>query len=426
MKGATLARTVLIIDDEPNMRWVLSRALQKAGYDALVAEHGAQGLLLFAQHSVDLVLLDLKIPGMDGLAVLRELRRRSSDIPILLLTAYATVPTAVEALQIGATDYLRKPFDIESLLGHIGRHLAAHAQQKAELAPLPSDPNFVEFIGAAPILSLPLAKAHAATYTDSPVIIQGETGTGRQHLARLIHANTSITASGRLVSINCASLPPSLLEHLLLGNDSQTAIGLKWQEAFGGSLLLGNVDAVVPSLQERIANHLYDYLHTAHRPHGLRLLLTTQQAVAPEWRQIQEFALTVELPPLRARLTDLPLLIRHFAPKASWSREAKAQIEAYSWPGNVAELQRVVQQVASLAGDECIQLHHLPTHLLSMLADATTLFYLPPEGIQLEKLEQDLLRQALSLAHGNKSSAARLLGLSRATLLYRLEKYGLE
>lgn len=421
-----MARTVLIIDDETNMRWVLSRALQKAGYDTFVAEQGEQGLLLFAQHSIDLVLLDLKMPGMDGLAVLRELRRRSSDIPILLLTAYATVPTAVEALQIGATDYLRKPFDIESLLGHIGRRLAAHAQQKAEMAPLPSNPNFVEFVGAAPILSLSLAQAQAATCTDSTVIIQGETGTGRQHLARLIHANTPITASGRFVVINCAGLPPSLLEQLLLGQDSHAATELQWQEAFGGSLLLANIDAVAPPLQEHIANRLYDYLHAAHRPHGLRLLLTTQQELAPAWLRVQEFALTVELPPLRARLTDLPLLLRHIAPKACWSREARAQIEAYAWPGNVAELQRVVQQVASLAGDECIQLQHLPTHLLSVLADATSLFYLPPEGIQLEKLEQDLLRQALSLAHGNKSSAARLLGLSRATLLYRLEKYGLE
>jgi two-component system, NtrC family, response regulator AtoC len=421
-----MARTVLIIDDETNMRWVLSRALQKAGYDTFVAEQGEQGLLLFAQHSIDLVLLDLKMPGMDGLAVLRELRQRSSDIPILLLTAYATVPTAVEALQIGATDYLRKPFDIESLLGHIGRHLAAHAQQKAEMAPLPSKPNFVEFVGAAPILSLPLARAQAATCTDSTVIIQGETGTGRQHLARLIHANTPITALGRFVVINCASLPPSLLEHLLLGQDSHAVTELQWQEAFGGSLLLANIDAVASPLQEHIANRLYDYLHTAQRPHGLRLLLTTQQELAPAWLRVQAFALTVELPPLRARLTDLPLLLRHFAPKACWSREARAQIEAYAWPGNVAELQRVVQQVASLADDECIQLQHLPTHLLSVLADSTGLFYLPPEGIQLEKLEQDLLRQALSLAHGNKSSAARLLGLSRATLLYRLEKYGLE
>jgi DNA-binding NtrC family response regulator len=294
------------------------------------------------------------------------------------------------------------------------------------MAPLPSNHNFVEFVGAAPILSSPLAKAQAATCTDSTVIIQGETGTGRQHLARLIHANTPITALGRFVVINCASLPPSVLEHLLLGQDSHAVTELQWQEAFGGSLLLANIDAAAPPLQEHIANRLYDYLHTAQRPHGLRLLLTTQQDLAPAWLRVQEFALTVELPSLRARLTDLPLLLRHFAPKACWSREARAQIEAYAWPGNVAELQRVVQQVASLAGDECIQVQHLPTHLLSVLAEATGLFYLPPEGIQLEKLEQDLLRQALSLAHGNKSSAARLLGLSRATLLYRLEKYGLE
>lgn len=421
-----MARTILIIDDETNMRWVLSRALEKAGYETLMAEGGEQGLLLFAQHAVDLVLLDLKMPRMDGLAILRELRRRSRETPILLLTAYATVPTAVEALQIGATDYIRKPFDIESLLNQISRHLAAHAQKEADENSLPDMQDFTEFIGTASTLSIPLAQAKAAISTDCPVILQGEVGTGRQHLGRLIHAHTELTATGRLVKINCASLPPLLLEQIMLGEESRTATGFKWQDALGGSLLLSNIDATALSLQERIRDKLNGYLRTTYRPHGLRLLLTTQQALAPEWLPIEEFAIAIELPPLRSRLTDLPLLIRYFAPKACWSREAKAQLDAYVWPGNVAELQRVVQQAALLAGEECIQFQHLPMHLFSLPAEATGLLQLPPEGIDLEKLEQDLLRQALTLAHGNKSSAARLLGLSRATLLYRLEKYNIE
>jgi two-component system, NtrC family, response regulator AtoC len=421
-----MARTVLVIDDEPNMRWVLGRALEKAGYDVFTAEHGEQGLQLFARHAIDLILLDLKMPGQDGLAVLRELRRRSSQIPILLLTAYATVPTAVEALQIGATDYLRKPFDIESVLGHINRHLAAYTQQKSELTPPAPTSGLTAFIGTAPTLTPALAKAQAAINTDCTVVIQGETGTGKQYLARLIHANSPTTASGRLVTINGASLPPPLLEYGLFGVNHQTVAGLNWQHALGGSLILANVDMLLPSLRARVVAHLSDYLCTPQRPHGLRLLLTTRQPLDAAWSSIEEWSLTIELPPLSARLTDLPLLIHYFAPKASWSREARAQLEAYDWPGNVAELERVVTQAAQIAGEEPIQIHHLPAHLVATPAAAAGLLILPREGIELEKLERDLLCQALTMAHGNKSHAARLLGLSRATLLYRLEKHNIE
>lgn len=421
-----MARTILIVDDEPNMRWVLSRALQKAGYETHMAEDGDQGLQLFARHPIDLVMLDLKMRGMDGLAVLRELRRRSADIPILLLTAYATVPTAVEALQIGATDYLRKPFDIESILSQISRHLAPYMQRKTEYPTFTTNPGFTEFIGSAPILTPILAKAEAATNTDCTVIIQGEAGSGRRHLARLIHANTDVTAQGRIISIDCASLPSKLLEQGLFGTDNQAVAGLHWQDSFGGSLLLANIDAISQSLQGRIVTHVFDYLRTPLRPHGLRLLLTTEQELLPVWLPIEKLAVTIELPPLNARVTDLPLLLQYFAPKACWSREARAQLEAYQWPGNVFELERIVRQAAQLAGDECIQLHHLPTHLIANPAVASNLLVLSREGIELEKLEQDLLRQALTLAHGNKSHAARLLGLSRATLLYRLEKYDIE
>ena len=135
-----MARTVLVIDDERNMRWVLERALQKAGYDVLTAERGELGLQLFARHRVDLVLLDLKMPGMDGLAVLRELRQRSTSVPILLLTAYATVPTAVEALQLGASDYLRKPFDLESILSQINRFLADQVRATGRQDHVPGNP----------------------------------------------------------------------------------------------------------------------------------------------------------------------------------------------------------------------------------------------------------------------------------------------
>ncbi len=185
-----MARTVLIIDDEENMRWVLERALKKAGYQVLTARRGEEGLELFALHPVDLVLVDLKMPGMDGLAVLRELCQRDPEVPILLFTAYATVPTAVEALQWGATDYLRKPFDLEVVLAKIHEAIAKTADRQAQPEPEPPPAtDFRDFIGAAPALQEALTHARSVAATDYTVHLVGEPGTGRRLLARLIYAN---------------------------------------------------------------------------------------------------------------------------------------------------------------------------------------------------------------------------------------------
>ncbi len=445
-----MARTVLVIDDERNMRWVLERALQKAGYDVLTAERGELGLQLFARHRVDLVLLDLKMPGMDGLAVLRELRQRSTSVPILLLTAYATVPTAVEALQLGASDYLRKPFDLESILSQINRFLADQVRATGRQDHVPGNPwgpearleashswaraDFADFIGAAPALSEPLAHARMAAQTDYTVLIQGETGTGRQLLARLIHHSAAPTSGRRLVSIDCARLPKPILEQALLATFAEAVVARPWQQALGGSLLLANIETLDEDFVAPLLCHLGGYLRTPERPYGLRLLLTAAPLggdlpgipLADVWSALLTNAISVYLPPLHARREDLPLLLAHFAPQAKWSREVRALLEAYAWPGNVAELQRVVQQAAHLAGDGPVQPHHLPSHLTATTTAIPGIFVLPQDGIDLEQVEQDLLGQALTLAGGNKTHAARLLGMSRATFLYRLEKYGIE
>lgn len=420
-----MTRTVLVIDDEDNMRWVLERALKRASYEVLTASRGEQGLELFARHGVDLVLLDLKMPRMDGLAVLRELRRRSSDVPILLLTAYATVPTAVEAMQIGASDYLRKPFDLEAVLAKVNAHLAAQADLEAE-EPAEHLTDFRRFVGASPCLSRSLAQAAAAAQVDYPVLIQGESGSGRRHLARQIHGNTEDMAGGRLLTADCASLPLALLEQELLAVPSEGSRGGQWQLALGGSLVLANVHALPDSLAVDLVAHFSDYLRNAGRPHGLRLLLTAEQAPGPVWQPILERAITIALPPLRRRREDLPLLLAHFAPGVQWSSQVRSLLSSYEWPGNVAELQRVAQQAAQAAAGETVQPQHVPGHLASTDAGVTGVYGLPPEGIDLEELEQSLIRQALAQAQGNKAQAARLLGLSRATLLYRLEKYGIE
>ncbi|MCB0114597.1 MAG: sigma-54-dependent Fis family transcriptional regulator [Caldilineaceae bacterium] len=415
-----MTRTILVIDDEDNMRWVLDRALKKAGYNVLTAGRGDEGLKQFSLNPVDLVVLDLKMPGTDGLTVLREIRQRSRTTPVLLLTAYATVPTAVEAMQVGATDYLRKPFDLETVLTKVNERLAQTADAKVSKQRKPNsgtNQNFDELVGASPLLDLPLAQARAATATLHPVLIHGEEGSGRRHLATLIHAHTTKTAQGRLVTLDCAALPATILAQDLPPSESG-----RWQQALGGSLLLANADCLSPEQVAGLLSVLANYLRSPKHPHGLRLLFTAFTVLTEPWVPILDQTIQIRLPPLRERMGDLPLLLAHFSPHTEWDQEARSLLDSYDWPGNLAEFQRVVSQAVRAAGNAKIQPGHLPNHLGNSLPVSGP-FVLPPEGVDLEEVERGLIQQALDRAGGNKTQAARLLNLTRATLLYRLDKY---
>ncbi len=430
-----MAKTVLVIDDDANMRWVLKRALAKAGYEVELAANGQDGLFTLATKDVDLVLLDLKMPGVDGLGVLRQVRQRAPDLPVLLLTAYASVPTAVEAMRLGATDYLRKPFDVEEVRFKIARTLEHQAQERqmGQLATrLRESFDFSRLVGHSDALQEVLEQAKVAATHDSPVLIWGERGTGKTLLAQAIHYNGP-RPGAPLEVINCAVLSPQALAGELLAETidlQHSALG----RALGGTLILKKVEALSLEMQDGLMAQLAGVRGAEGKLTRLKLVATASEnltVAAKEGRFRDELlellsAIVIAMPPLRARLDDVPLLVQHLLGERELTPLAQRALLRYEWPGNVTQLERILKRAAALAGEGPIDLPHLPEEIAGCLtADEQVPFRLPPEGIRLEDVERELLRQALAQAHGNKSRAARLLGLSRHTLLYRLEKYGL-
>jgi two-component system NtrC family response regulator len=420
-----MPQTVLVIDDDNNMRWVIRRALAQAGYNVAMAASGEDGLELLAQEPIDLVLLDLKMPGLDGLGVLRRFRQGPADVPVILLTAYASVQTAVEAMKLGATDYLSKPFDVEALKLAVERALRERAlaqevaRLRAQVSVLAATP---EIVGKSAVLAELLGRLPAMAAAAGHVLVTGEPGTGKRLLARAIHL--SAPRQRPLLEFDAAALPGDRTERELFGQTVTvggvgTHLAGVLDRAMGGTLLLAALDRLSPAGQERLAALLPQanlrLIATASGP----LSAALQQALSP---------LIVTVPPLRERLDDVPLLVRHFLGERALTPLALQALLRYDWPGNVAELRRVVERAAALAAvGEAIDLEHLPEAVAASLTVPERVpFRLPPEGVNLEEVERELIRQALERAHGNKTRAAELLGLTRHTLLYRLEKYGLK
>ena len=415
-----MTRTILIVDDEPNMRWVLGRALEQAGYTVHGATSGDEAANLLLREPVDLVLLDLKLRGEDGLTVLRRLRERQPDLVVIMLTAYGTVPHAVEAMQLGAADFLRKPFDVEEVSFKIVRALERRAMQQ-ELVRLTvvqrSMPPFELLIGAEAAWQHLVAQAQQVAATDYDVLLAGEDGCGRRSVARAIHVASSRHIAP-LIELDLAAYQEVAQIAALFGPRGNSGA---WVEAGSGSLLihgLAGARAVHDMLIERLEQR-------ASRS-SPRLLAAIAEAESLPEQLLALIAVRLQVPALHKRPGDVLLLAQHFATGRPITPGAAQLLEHYSWPGNITELRGVIERAAQLAGSNPIDSAYLPAALHHQSSQPThSPAYLPLEGVNLDELEQTLIRQALERARGNKSRAAELLGLTRHTLLYRMEKYGI-
>lgn len=407
-----MTKRVLVVDDEVNMRWVLKEALTEAGYDVAVAGTGHEALSQMTQQPADLIILDLKMKGMDGLGTLARLRERWPDVVVIILTAYGTVTTAVEAMQLGAADYLRKPFDVEEVSFKIHRALERTAMQR-EVRRLRANARegvAPEVLGSHPRWQRCLDQIAMLTSLEYDLIIHGAPGVGKRHLAHFAHAISQRSAAP-LVTIDSALIrdTPQLIELFHADHDQSL-----WSRAGDGAVLVQDAHVLPREAWTLIGDVV------RRRTHGPRLLITAEH-VPPMTFTLPD----VLVPSLAERASDIPLIVRALAPSVVVTAAALQQLEQYAWPGNVTELRHVIDRATALAHGNAIDRDHLPTPPQGAVAEDHPI-HLPPDGINLEAVEVSLIRQALVQAHGNKSRAAELLGLTRHTLLYRLEKYGLK
>ena len=445
--------TILVVDDEALIRWSLTERLKAEGYEVREAETGGAALSALAE-GVDLVLLDYKLPDTDGVTVLRKIKEFDQDILVILLTAYASVDTAVEAMKLGAYHFANKPFNLDEIAATVERALET-TRLRREVRQFRSNAarpyNLHSIVGSSSAISaLRHLVARVATSPASTVLLTGESGTGKDLLAKVIHY-TSDRAAKPFMNITCSALPEQLLESELFGHERGAFTDARLQKrglletADGGTVFLDEIGEMVPALQAKLLRVLEE--KAFKRVGGAHDIRVDVRVIAATNRNLEEEVakgrfrsdlyyrlnvLPITIPPLRSHPEDVPLLVEYFID--GFNSEFRKRIlgatpaaytalERYGWPGNVRELRNVVERAMLLS--DASRLEAKDFAALTASAPSPEDFELPAKGVNLEELERSLVIQALKRAGGNQTRAAALLGLNRDQIRYRIEKFGL-
>jgi two-component system nitrogen regulation response regulator GlnG len=468
-------RSIVVVDDEEGVRWALSKALERAGYRVVLAADGEAGRREAADPAVDLVLLDIRLPGQDGLAVLREIRAGRPELPVIMMTAHGTLQMAVEAMKQGAYDYLGKPFDTDEVLLVVEKAIQARdlVEEVARLRHAAESPvDLSGIVGTSPAMQQIFKAVGKVAGTDLTVLLRGESGTGKELVARAIHENSR--RKGRpFVPVNCAAIPRDLLESELFGHEKGAFTGAvsarrgRFEQAEGGTVFLDEIGDMDLGLQTKLLRVLQERRierlgGEGSVPVNVRIVAATNQDLeaAVGRRAFREDlfyrlnVVSIHLPPLRDRREDLPALVAHFlatfaleqrAPLKVVSPEALALCGAYGWPGNVRELENVVKRAAALAPTAVILPDHLPDALRRGApaperrdGERFPVEWLRGELARLDGaedgrlrdyfvgcLERPLLTLLLRRTGGNQVKAAELLGINRNTLRKRIKELGI-
>ncbi|SLM32199.1 Acetoacetate metabolism regulatory protein AtoC [Desulfamplus magnetovallimortis] len=453
-------KTILIVDDEKNYPRILAEVIKEEGFLAITASSALEAIETFRSESVDLILTDVMMPGMNGIELMEEIKKESPDLPVLVMTAHGSVEKAVEAMQKGAYTYILKPFDNDTLIAHIGKAISIHDIVKENCIlreAITSQYNFCNIIGKSQPMQELYSIIRKAAPTNATILIEGESGTGKELVAKSIHYN-SLRKNEPLISVNCTALSESLLESELFGHEKGAftgAVSLKkgrFEIAHNGSLFLDEVGELPMSMQVKLLRVLQE--KTIERVGGttpvkvdFRLIAATNRNLEDEvkrgnFREDLYYRLNVVrtvMPPLRERQEDIPLLINHFIEKYAGEIDGKSNHKEispdaarllfdYPWPGNVRELENVIERSVILSTGSQIMPSDLPLKMRKHNVNQLQLDGIPDNAGLYETLaavEKRMIQRAMSMSDNVQTKAAEILGIGKSGLNQKLKKYGL-
>ena len=453
------AERIFVVDDEYLLRWTLQQNLTKEGYEVLLAETGEEALEKVVEEAPDLMLLDIKLPGMDGFEVLEKALRMDQGIVPIMITAYEDVESVVKTMRLGAFDYITKPFDFDKVALTLQKALEA-SQIKREVRHLrPDQKNWFclnDIVAVSEKMRRVIQMVEKMAQSDaSTVLIQGESGTGKELIAHAIH-DRSKRENMPIITVNCAGFPEYMLENELCGHEKgaftdarEVKKGLL-EVADGGTLFLDEIGDMNVNLQSKLLRLVEQ--KSFRRIGGLKDIQVNVRIITATNKDLVKLKeegtfredlfyriniVSLRIPPLRERPDDILPLTKYFVQKYKEEFHKNMQkvsqgvedfFMSYSWTGNVRELRNVIERAMILGDGDTLLMEHLPIEILGQASKQGKVvegIRIPPEGISLEKVEEALVRQALKMTHGNQTKAAKLLDISRDALRYRMQKFGI-
>jgi DNA-binding NtrC family response regulator len=438
---------ILVVDNEERMCKIIQAALEMANNTCEICFSGQSAIELLKNESFDLVITDLKMNDVDGIQVLKKAKEYKNPPEVILITAFASQQTAIEAMRLGAYDYLIKPFEMDELVLRVNR-IMQHRQLENEFQKLKQESNVLQIpniVGKSKKMREVYRLIDKVAEKDATVLIRGESGTGKELVAEAIHLKSD-RAKNQFVTINCAAVPENLLESELFGYEkgaftgaNQKKIGL-FEVANKGTIFLDEIGDMPLGIQAKLLRVLQN--KEIVRIGGIEKIEISARVIAATNKNLEELIeennfrsdlfyriniFPIVVPPLRERKEDLPELVQHFLGKfgdKSIRNNAKKQLMEYDWPGNVRELVNIIER-ASIIADAAIEVEHLPLNITGE-AKVNNIYDIPDEGINLEEVEKNLILAAIKKADGNKSNAAELLGITRRKLYSMMERFGIE
>jgi len=448
---------IMVVDDEHLIRWSLEQNLKKQGYEVCTAGTGEDALRLAREEQPDLVLLDYHLPGINGLEVLQRLKEIDEDVLVIMVTAQGGLETAVNTMRHGAYDYINKPFNLDEMAIVIRKALET-SDLRREVVQLRSEHKKQgppQILGTSKHMKNVLEMMAKVAKSDaSTVLVQGESGTGKELVAKWIHYE-SARADKPFVAINCAAVPSTLLESELFGHekgaftDAKTSKKGLFELADGGTVFLDEIGDMEVGMQAKLLRFLED--RTFRRIGGAKVIPVDVRIISATNKDLLKAieekvfrndlyyrlqVIPIFLPSLRERKEDIIVLVNHFMetfarefnkPIKGISSMAEKLLVEYNWPGNIRELKNVIERAIILGNDDTLLLENLPLEIVakaSQMSVPMTTFKLPPEGIDIEEVERELIKQSLEITDWNQSKAAKKLNLGIDAFRYRMKKFG--